>query len=56
MLTLAQTASIDIDFTLPAVLAILFGVLVLFFPKVLNYLVGAYLILFGIVLLFDITL
>lgn len=34
--------------TLMAILSILFGILVLVWPKILNYLVGIYLILIGI--------
>ncbi len=56
MLTLAQNASIDVDLTLPGVIALLFGVLIFFFPKFLNYLVAAYLIIVGIIQIFDITL
>jgi hypothetical protein len=35
--------------TLSPLLAVLFGVLILFFPKLLNYLVAFYLILSGLI-------
>lgn len=52
---LAQ-ATVDVDLTLPGVVALVFGVLVISFPKILNYLVGAYLLIVGIILTFDITI
>ena len=54
--TLAQAASIDVNLTLPGLVALLFGVLILAFPKFLRYLVGGYLIVVGLILTFDIAI
>ncbi len=56
MLSIAQSASIDVNLTLPGVIAILFGILIFSFPKFLNYLVAGYLILVGVVQVFEITI
>ncbi len=56
LITLAQNASVDLNLTLPGIVALVFGVLILFFPKVLNYLVGAYLIIVGLIQVFDVTI
>lgn len=53
---LAQGAQVDINLTLPGILALGAGVLILIFPKVLNYIVAAYLIAIGLVLIFDVTI
>ena len=37
----------------PGVIAVVFGILVLIFPKVLNYLVGAFLIIVGAIAIFQ---
>lgn len=55
MMTLAQT-TLDVNLALPGIVALVFGALVLLFPKILNYLVGAYLLIVGIILTFDITI
>jgi len=55
-ITLAQNASVDVNPTLPGIVALVFGVLIFFFPKVLNYLVAAYLIIVGVIQVFDITI
>ncbi|MEJ2589327.1 MAG: DUF3096 domain-containing protein [Deltaproteobacteria bacterium] len=39
-------------FSLQPLLALISGILILIFPKVLNYIVGIYLIIFGILGLF----
>ncbi|MGH6872907.1 MAG: DUF3096 domain-containing protein [Rhizomicrobium sp.] len=39
---------VDIDIVLPLI-ALIFGILILFVPRLLNYLVAVYLILIGII-------
>ncbi|HSL12391.1 MAG TPA: DUF3096 domain-containing protein [Actinomycetota bacterium] len=51
-----QRADVDVNLTLPGILALIAGVLILVFPRLLNYLVAAYLIVVGLVLLFDIRI
>jgi hypothetical protein len=53
---LAQRTDVEVNLTLPGILALVAGVLILIFPRLLNYLVAAYLIIVGLVLLFDIRL
>lgn len=55
-ITFAQSASIDVNLTLPGVVALVFGVLIFLFPKILNYLVAGYLIIIGLIQVFDITI
>jgi hypothetical protein len=51
---LAQKTEVEVNLTLPGILALLAGILILIFPKFLNYLVAAYLIIVGLVLVFDV--
>lgn len=52
---LAQRAGeIEVNLTLPGLLALLAGILILVFPRVLNYIVAAYLIVVGVIHIFDI--
>lgn len=53
---LAQRGEVEVNLTLPGILALVAGVLILVFPKLLNYLVAAYLILVGLILIFDVRL
>lgn len=53
---LAQRGEVEVNLTLPGILALVAGVLILIFPKLLNYLVAAYLILVGLILIFDVRL
>jgi hypothetical protein len=53
---LAQKADVDVNLTLPGIVALVAGVLILVFPKLLNYLVAGYLIVVGLILLFDVRL
>jgi hypothetical protein len=54
MLQLAAThTSIDLHLALPGLIAIGVGVLILIFPKILNYLVAAYLIIVGVIEIFN---
>jgi hypothetical protein len=55
--TLAQRGGeVDVRFTLDGVVALLAGILILIMPKLLNYIVAAYLIYVGAVQLFDIRI
>jgi uncharacterized membrane protein HdeD (DUF308 family) len=51
-----QVNDVTVNLTLPGVLALLAGILILIVPRVLNYVVAIYLILVGIIQIFDITL
>jgi Protein of unknown function (DUF3096) len=56
-LMLAQKAEdVEVDFTLPGIIALIAGVLILFRPTLLNYIVAGYLIFIGIVEIFDIQI
>jgi Protein of unknown function (DUF3096) len=52
---LAQRTDITFRPDLMGFLALAAGVLILIFPKVLNYIVAAYLIIFGLVILFNVN-
>lgn len=57
LLVLAQqSAEVDVDLTLPGILALAAGVLILVVPRILNYVVAAYLIVVGVIQIFDITI
>ena len=51
-----RNGEIEVNLTLPGIIALVMGVLILIFPKFLNYLVAAYLILVGLILLFDVRI
>ena len=57
-LVIAQKAAqeVDVNLTLPGVLALVAGILILIMPRLLNYIVAAYLIFVGIVEIFEITI
>jgi uncharacterized membrane protein HdeD (DUF308 family) len=44
---------VSLSLTITAVLAILVGLIVLIWPKIINYAIGLYLIAFGILRLID---
>jgi len=48
----AVTIKGNLNLTLPGVIAIAAGLLILIFPKVLNYIVSLYLILVGVIQVF----
>ena len=50
----AKGARVSLDLRLPGVLALVAGVLILLFPKLLNYIVAGYLIFVGAVQVFDV--
>ncbi len=51
----AKGARVSLDLRLPGVLALVAGVLILLFPKLLNYIVAGYLIFVGAVQVFEET-
>lgn len=56
VLAQANEGEIDVNLTLPGILALVFGILILIKPALLNYLVAFYLIITGAILVFDITI
>lgn len=52
----AQGGDISVNLTLPGILALVAGILILIFPTILNYIVAIYLIVTGAILVFDIRL
>lgn len=50
----AQGGDVSVNLTLPGILALAAGLLILFFPAILNYIVAIYLIVTGAILIFDI--
>jgi Protein of unknown function (DUF3096) len=55
-LLLAAKDKVTLDLTTSGVLALVAGVLILLFPRLLNYLVAAYLIFIGIIEIFNLEL
>jgi hypothetical protein len=56
-LNLAQKGTdVNIDFTLNGVVALIAGILILIFPSLLARLVAAYLILIGLIQVFDLRI
>jgi|FLYK01.1.fsa_nt_gi hypothetical protein len=53
---LAQRAEVRVDLTLPGIVALIAGVLILIFPRFLNYLVAGYLIVVGLISVFDLRI
>ncbi len=51
-----RAAEIEARFTLDAVVALIAGVLILIFPRLLNYIVAGYLIIVGLVILFNLNI
>ena len=47
---------LTVDLTLNGIIAITAGVLILVFPRLLNYLVAGYLIIVGLIDIFDVRL
>jgi len=47
---------LTVDLTLNGIIAIAAGVLILVFPRLLNYLVAGYLIIVGLIDIFDVRL
>lgn len=51
-----QGAEVDVNLVLPGIIALIAGVLILVFPRLLNYLVAGYLIIVGAIQVFDIRI
>ena len=51
-----QGGQISFRFDLIGIIALAAGILILIFPKVLNYIVAAYLIVVGLVTLFNVNI
>ncbi|MGH2747383.1 MAG: DUF3096 domain-containing protein [Actinomycetota bacterium] len=46
----------EVDLTLPGIVALVAGILILFIPRLLNYIVAGYLIIVGLISVFDLNL
>jgi uncharacterized membrane protein HdeD (DUF308 family) len=49
-------AELDINFRLHGIVALIAGILILIFPRLLNYLVAGYLIVVGVIQVFDVSI
>lgn len=54
-LLIAQNGEVAVNFQLAGIVALLAGILILIFPRILNYIVAIYLIVVGLIQIFDIT-
>jgi hypothetical protein len=55
-LLVAQAAQVDVNLRINGIIALVAGVLILIFPRLLNYLVAAYLIVIGLIQVFDLRI
>ena len=53
MFSLLANTSINLHLALPGIIALVAGVVILIFPKLLNYIVAGYLIVVGAIQLFN---
>lgn len=51
-----RNSEVSLNLRLPGVIALVAGILILIFPKLLNYVVAGYLILVGAIQVFDINI
>ena len=51
-----QAAAIDLNFRLNGIVALLAGILILLIPRLLNYIIAIYLILIGLVQVFNVRI
>ena len=56
LLAQANATDINLHLELAGIVALVIGVLILIRPRLLNYLVAAYLIAIGLIQIFDITI
>jgi uncharacterized membrane protein len=57
LIDLAQRGTdIKVNLELPGIVALVAGILILVMPRILNYIVAAYLIIVGLIMLFDIRI
>jgi hypothetical protein len=47
---------VAVNFTLPGIIALVAGILILVYPRILNYIVALYLIVLGVIEVFDIRI
>lgn len=47
---------VSVNLTVPGIVALVAGILILIIPRLLNYIVAAYLIIIGFIQVFDVTL
>jgi Protein of unknown function (DUF3096) len=47
---------VSLNLTLPGIIALIAGILILIYPKILNYVVAFYLILIGAIEVFDLKI
>ena len=52
----AEVGDVTVNLTLPGFIAVVAGIIILLVPRVLNYVVAIYLIVVGLIQIFDITL
>jgi hypothetical protein len=52
-LTMLAKVSLSLKLSIPGILSLVAGILILLFPRLLNYLVAIYLIAVGLVLIFN---
>ncbi|MBW3577098.1 MAG: DUF3096 domain-containing protein [Actinobacteria bacterium] len=45
-----------LNLTLPGIIALLAGIVILIVPRLLNYIVAGYLIIVGLIMIFDVSL
>ncbi len=48
-----RSADVSVNLRLPGLIALVAGILILVFPRLLNYIVAGYLIVVGLVSIFD---
>lgn len=53
---LAQQSDVTVSLTLPGIIALLAGILILIMPRLLNYIVATYLIVVGLIMIFDVSI
>jgi hypothetical protein len=51
-----ESTQLDVSLTLPGILSLLAGILILVVPRLLNYIVAFYLIIVGLLLIFNVSL
>jgi hypothetical protein len=47
---------VAVNLTLPGIIALIAGILILVYPRILNYVVALYLIVLGVISVFDIKI
>ncbi len=52
---MAQQGEVSFRFDLAGIIALIAGILILIVPRLLNYIVAAYLIIFGLITLFNVN-